>query len=47
MTKEERQKEYYRILKEEWERTDKTNREAIRAYNEFKRQLRHDMLDGK
>lgn len=45
MTKEERQKEYYRILKEEWERTDKTNRESIRAYNEFKRQLRHDMLE--
>ena len=37
------QDEYYAILKERWEQVDKNNLEAIRAYNEFKRQLRHQL----
>lgn len=38
--------EYYRIIKEMWGRVDKNDREAIRQYNEFARQLRHEMLDN-
>jgi hypothetical protein len=37
------QSEYFAILKEKWEQVDKTDREAIHAYNEFKRQLRHQL----
>ncbi len=37
------QAEYFAILKEKWEQVDKDNLEAIRAYNEFKRQLRHQL----
>ncbi len=33
-------KEYYDILKEEWEKVNKNNLEEIKRYNEFKRQLR-------
>lgn len=35
--------EYYRILKEMWEKVDKTNLEEIKRYNEFKRQLRKEL----
>ena len=31
---------YYKILKEKWEKVDKTDRDQIRAYNEYKRLLR-------
>ena len=33
-------KEYYEILKKEWEKVNKNDREAIRRYNEMKRELR-------
>ena len=33
-------KEYYDILKKEWEKVNKNNLEEIKRYNEFKRQLR-------
>lgn len=36
--------EYFALLKEKWEQTDQTSREAIHAYNEWKRELRH-LLD--
>ena len=36
-------KEYFALLKERWEQTDKNSREAIHEYNEFKRQLRHQL----
>ena len=36
--------EYYKILKEMWEKVDKNNLDEIKRYNEFKRQLR-DTLD--
>lgn len=35
--------EYYALLKERWEQVDKTNREAIHEYNEWKRELRHEL----
>lgn len=35
--------EYFAILKEKWEQTDKSSREAIRAYNEYARELRHQL----
>ena len=35
--------EYYVLLKERWEQTDKTSREAIHEYNEWKHQLRHQL----
>ena len=34
------QKEYYEILKKEWEKVDKNNLNEIKKYNEMKRQLR-------
>ena len=30
---------YYQILREKWEKVDKTDRDAIHEYNEFKRRL--------
>lgn len=39
------QKEYYEILKKEWEKVDKNNPNAIRRYNEMKRQLRQLLED--
>lgn len=39
MTKDE----YYAALKKRWEETDKEDRDAIHAYNEWKRQLRHQL----
>ena len=39
MTREE----YYAILKEKWEETDKEDLDAIKAYNEFRRELRHEL----
>lgn len=39
MTKDE----YYALLKEKWEHTDQTSREAIHAYNEYARNLRHQI----
>lgn len=39
MTREE----YYALLKERWEQVDKTSREAIHEYNEWKRELRHQL----
>lgn len=35
--------EYYALLKERWEQTDKTSREAIHEYNEWKRALRRQI----
>ena len=35
--------EYYALLKERWEQTDKTNLEAIHEYNERKRELNHQL----
>ena len=35
--------EYYAILEERWEQTDKTSREAIHEYNEWKRELRRQI----
>ena len=35
--------EYYALLKERWEQVDKTSREAIHEYNEWKRQLRKEI----
>lgn len=37
-------KEYYEALKERWEQVDKSDRDAIRRYNEWKRVLRQ-MVD--
>lgn len=39
------QDEYFTLLKERWEQVDKTSREAIHEYNEWKRELRH-MIDA-
>lgn len=39
--------EYYQILKEQWEQVDKNNLQEIKNYNEFKRQLRKELQDGK
>lgn len=41
MTREE----YYRLLKEKHEQTNWNNLESIKAYNEYARQLRHEMED--
>lgn len=35
--------EYYALLKERWEQVDRTSREAIHEYNEWKRELRHQI----
>ena len=35
--------EYYALLKERWEKVDKTSREAIHEFNEWKRELRRQM----
>ena len=40
------QEEYYRILKEKWEKVDKNNLEEIKRYNEFKRNLRYILEDS-
>lgn len=32
--------EYYAILKEKWEATDKNDLNAVKAYNEFRMMLR-------
>jgi len=40
-------KEYYRILEERWNSVNKNNLQAIREYNEWKRQLRKELQDGK
>lgn len=37
--------EYYAILEERWKQTDTTSREAIHEYNEWKRELWHQ-IDG-
>lgn len=37
------QAEYYALLQERWEQTDKDSREAIHAYNVWKRELRHQL----
>lgn len=39
------QEEYYKILKDAWEKVNKNNLEEIRKYNEMKRQLRK-LLDN-
>ena len=39
------QDEYFTLLKERWEQVDKTSREAIHEYNEWKRELRQ-MIDA-
>lgn len=39
------QKEYYEILKKEWENVDKNNLSEIKKYNELKRQLRELLED--
>ena len=39
-------REYYEILKREWEKVNKADREAIRRYNEMKRELRHLLEEG-
>lgn len=36
--------EYYKILKEKWEKVNKDNLEEIRKYNEYKRQLRKEVI---
>jgi|GEM_PF-2373775 len=37
--------EYYALLKERWEQTDKTSREAIHDYNEWRRALRKSVCE--
>ena len=37
--------EYYEILRKKWERVDKNNLQEIKQYNEFKRQLRKELVD--
>lgn len=37
--------EYYKILKDAWEKVDKNSLEEIRKYNEMKRQLRKLLED--
>ena len=37
------QEEYYKILKTAWENVDKNDLEAIKRYNEMKRQLRDEL----
>lgn len=36
---------YFRLIEERWERVDKTDLSAIMEFNEWKRSLRHMMLD--
>ena len=40
-------KEYYEILKKMWSKIDQNNLEQIKAYNEFKSQLRKEIEDEK
>lgn len=35
--------EYYALLKERYEQVDWNNRDSIRAYNEYARNLRHQI----
>lgn len=35
-----KREEYYKLLKEKYERTDWNNRESIKKYNEYARELR-------
>lgn len=37
--------EYYAILKERYKQVDKTSRESLHAYNEFKRELIHQVYE--
>lgn len=37
------EQEYYKILKEKWEKVDKNNLEEIKQYNLFKRELRREL----
>ena len=39
--------QYYKLLKERWKLVDKNNLQEIKNYNEFKRQLRKELQDGK
>ena len=36
--------EYYELLKSAWERVDKNNLQAIKQYNEWKRELRREVI---
>ena len=35
--------EYYALLRKRWEQVDKTDLEAIHEFNEWKRELRHQL----
>ena len=41
MTREE----YYKAIREEWERTNKTSREAIHNYNQWRNMLYKEMCE--
>lgn len=43
--KETNRELYYKLLKQEREKTDFNSIESIHAYNEFARELRHELLD--
>lgn len=45
MSREQKEQVYFRMLKDRWDRTDKSSRKEIQEYNEWKRQLRKAMLD--
>lgn len=45
MSRKEIEQIYFRMLKDRWGRVDKNNLKQIRDYNEWKKQLRHDLLD--
>lgn len=38
-------KEYFEELKKKWEEVDKNDLDAIRAYNEWKRQLKNSVKE--
>lgn len=45
MSRKEKEQIYFRMLKDRWERVDKKSLQQIRDYNEWKKQLRHDLLE--
>ena len=40
-------KEYYKILKEKWDNVNQNNLQEIKAYNQYKNNLRKELENGK
>lgn len=45
MSRKEIEQIYFRMLKDRWEKVDKNDLQQIHEYNEWKKQLRHDLLE--